>query len=153
MSSYGRCLMQNMAVNMIAFYLISLHLALWYICAGNYVKRLTALLIILALFMQKILLSASYYCCYLWLELNHSKYNSDLSPFQPLCTILRGNKWAQLKGVSIILIYQDQPSANLLNKRVSLGQQMYKYFSSCHCIELCCSFVSGALPLAKQAEY
>lgn len=104
---YGRCLMQSMAVNVIAFYFVSVHLRLWNFHAGNYVRRLTALLIILPLFMWKILLSASYYCRYPWLGLNHSRYNSDLSPFQPLCTILSGNEWVHFKAVSIILIYQE----------------------------------------------
>ena len=103
----GRCLMQSMAVNMIAFYLISVHLRLWNFHAGNYVRRLTTLLIILPLFMWKILLSASYYCRYPWLGLNHSRYNSDLSSFQLLRTILSGNEWVQVKAVSIILIYQE----------------------------------------------
>lgn len=43
-------------------------------------------------------------------------------------------------------------AANILNTRVSLGQQMYKYFSGCQCVALCCSFVSEALLLAKQTE-
>lgn len=79
----SRCLMWDRAVNMMVFYFHSAHLRLWNFHAGNYASRLTALLILLLLFMWKILLSACYYCCYPWLGLNHSTHNSDLSPFQP----------------------------------------------------------------------
>lgn len=83
LSLESRCLMWDRALNMMAFYFHSAHLRLWNFHAGNYASRLTALLILLLLFMWKILLSACYYCCYFWLGLNHSRHNRDLSPFQP----------------------------------------------------------------------
>lgn len=79
----SRCLMWDRVVNMMVFYVRSAHLRLWNFHAGNYASRLTALLILLLLFMWKIFLSARYYCRYPWLGLNHSRHNSDLSPFQP----------------------------------------------------------------------